>query len=103
MTTTNTIDPDVQCPIHGCARWRCDSDHPAQYRAETHGRYENLRLIEAVVGRRSWDDDSDTAGGIVSRYPDRASAQHDADRLSARGLQVSVSSGNLGMPDAGNG
>lgn len=22
-----TIDPDAQCPIHGCARWRCDASH----------------------------------------------------------------------------
>jgi hypothetical protein len=24
----STIDPDAQCPEHGCARWRCDADHP---------------------------------------------------------------------------
>lgn len=31
MTTTNqaSTDPDAQCPTHGCARWRCDADHPA--------------------------------------------------------------------------
>lgn len=27
---TNTIDPDAQCPTHGCSRWRCDADHPPQ-------------------------------------------------------------------------
>jgi hypothetical protein len=21
------IDPDSQCPEHGCARWRCDAEH----------------------------------------------------------------------------
>lgn len=23
------VDPDAQCRDHGCARWRCDEDHPA--------------------------------------------------------------------------
>jgi hypothetical protein len=23
----NAIDADAQCPEHGCARWRCTSDH----------------------------------------------------------------------------
>ncbi len=30
MTTTNeTLSPDDPCSTHGCARWRCDEDHPA--------------------------------------------------------------------------
>lgn len=35
MTTTNTtgIDPDTQCPDHGCSRWRCDESHPGEDRA----------------------------------------------------------------------
>ena len=25
---TETIDPDAQCPEHGCSKWRCTEDHP---------------------------------------------------------------------------
>lgn len=27
IEAASTIDPDAQCPEHGCARWRCDADH----------------------------------------------------------------------------
>lgn len=62
-------------------------------RHETHDRYSNLRLIEAVVGRREWDDDDGWPGAIVSRYPSEAEAAYDADRLAAQGLRAQLISG----------
>lgn len=61
------------------------------YRHETHSRYENLRLIEAIIGRRDWSDDDENAGGIVSRYPSYLDARRDEERLKAQGLEVAVS------------
>lgn len=68
-------------------------------RHDTHSRYENIRLIWATIGACSWDDDEDNPDGIVTRYPDEASAQHDARRLEGQGFEVSVSRGEIGMPD----
>lgn len=62
------------------------------HRHETHTRLENLSLVEAVIGRRSWDDDEDADGVIVTAYTERAQADRDQARLAAQGLEATVAS-----------
>jgi hypothetical protein len=38
---TRPTDLDAQCPTHGCARWRCDADHPGEVAYGGLGAYEH--------------------------------------------------------------
>jgi hypothetical protein len=84
-----TTDPDAQCQTHGCAHWRCATDHDPAEVTITDDEILELREEAAAAGNTEQFDLCQCALGIVTldivgMTPQKARARC-AEALASRG------------------